>query len=38
MSESNQLIYNDTKEIQSTKRKNLITIYTIIISVFDFFG
>ena len=36
MSESNQLIYNDTKEIQSTKRKNIIIIYSIIISVFDF--
>ena len=36
MSESNQLIYNDTKEIQTTKRKNLIIIYSIIIAVFDF--
>ena len=35
-SESNQLIYNNIKDIQSTKRKKLIIIYTIIIATLDF--
>ena len=35
-SEFNQLIYNDIKEMQEFKRKKLINIYTIIISVLDF--
>ena len=35
-SESNQLIYNNIKDIQSTKRKKLIIIYTVIIATLDF--
>ena len=35
-SEFNQLIYTDIKEMQAFKRKKLINIYTIIISVLDF--
>ena len=35
-SEFNQLIYTDIKEMQDFKRKKLINIYTIIISVLDF--
>ena len=34
--ESNQLIYNDSEEIQSKKRNKLIIVYIIIISVLDF--
>ena len=34
--ESIELIYNDIKEMQSTKRKKLIIVYTIIIGLLDF--
>ena len=34
--ESNQLIYNDVKELQSGKRKKLIIINSVIISILDF--
>ena len=34
--ESTELIFNDIKEMQSTKRKKLIIVYTIIIGLLDF--